>query len=188
MTQTKPGRHEKELDQALKQCGVKDPRGFELLRLLNSSAHIIESLADHSLRASGLSGPRLHLLIWLHVEEQRGNTQGVSPSRLSKFRHISKNTVSSLLRSLEEQGLIERTLSSEDKRKFHICLSEEGRALVCSTLPIHAAFVSRLFSGLSADEQATLVKLLGKLRQSLVDKVAASGLASNDGRRETNGE
>ncbi len=178
-TQTEPDQRAKALHQALKRCGVTNPRGIELMRSLNASAHIIEALAEQDLQASGLSVPRLRLLMWLHAEELGGSTQGVSPSRLSTFQHISKNTVSSLLKSLEEQGLIERTLSSQDKRKFHIRLSQKGRELVGSTLPHHAKFVTEVFSDLSVDEQSALAKLLNKLRQSLLDRAKASGLASH---------
>jgi DNA-binding MarR family transcriptional regulator len=149
MTATLLAKHDKELRQALKQCGINDPSGIDLFRLLNASAHLLEALAEHDLQASGLSFPRLWLLVWLRVEELRGNAQGVSPSGLSRFQHVSKNTVSSLLRSLEEQGLIERAVCDQDKRKFNIRLSPAGRKLVCAVLPEHGDSVIRLFACLS---------------------------------------
>jgi len=164
-------KREEEMREALKSCGVADPRGIELLRLLGASARLLELIAEQELQAVELSVPRLRLLVWLHVEEQRGNVQGVSPSRLSQFQHVSKNTVSSLLRSLEEQGLIERTLCAKDKRKFNIRLSEVGRKLVCSTLPGHGTSLEKALADFPKDEQAMLIKLLGKLCHSLLKKV-----------------
>jgi len=163
-------KHEKGFRQTLEQWGVDNPRGIELVRLLTTSTRLLEAIADHHLQSKGLSMPRLRLLIWLHVEEQRGNKQGVSPSHLSHFQQISKNTVSSLLRSLEHQGLIERTLSAEDKRKFNIRLSQAGRNLVRSILPNHGKFMTKTFAGLTVQEQEMLIKLLRKLRQALLEK------------------
>lgn len=52
--------------------------------------------------------PRWGLLMRLYIEEVSGNMSGLSPSQLSHYQHVSKNTVSALLRGLEEQGLIAR--------------------------------------------------------------------------------
>jgi DNA-binding MarR family transcriptional regulator len=165
--------HEKEFRQVFEAWGVDDLRGIELVRLLSATTRLLELIADHHLQAKGLSLPRLRLLISLHVAEQCGDKQGVSPSHLSHFQHISKNTVSALLKSLEDQGLIERALCDEDKRKFSIRLSRAGRTLVRSTLPNHSASMSTAFSALTAQEQETLIRLLHKLRQTLQEKASA---------------
>jgi len=171
-------KHERNFRQVLEAWGVESSRGVELMRALTASARLLEVVADHDLQASGLSTPRLRLLLWLRVEEQHGNKAGVSPSRLSHYQHISKNTVSSLLASLEGQGLIERTLSSEDRRSFKIRLTRAGRNLVHSTLPKHSSFMTEAFSDLTAEEQKALMKLLRKLRQSLLKQVEHCDLGS----------
>lgn len=150
--------------------------GIELFRALNASTRLFEVIADHHLQAAGLSAPRFRLLVWLNAEEMHGNKQGISPSRLSRFQHVSKNTVSALLASLEEQGLIERTLSREDKRKFNIRLSKAGRDLVGVTLPKHSSFMAETLVGLTVQEQATLVSLLHKLQLALLEKASQNGL------------
>jgi DNA-binding MarR family transcriptional regulator len=164
-------RHQ-EFHRVLEEWGVESSRGIELMRMLMGSARMLEVLADHDLQDVGLSLPRLRLLLWLGVDEQRGNKAGISPSALSHYQHISKNTVSSLLASLEEQGLVERTLSREDKRSFNIRLTKAGRDLVRSAIPQHGKYISEAFAELSAEEQKALLKLLQKLRQSLVKQVS----------------
>ena len=168
-------KHEEEFRQSLENWGVKNSSGIEMMRALATTKRLMELVADHELQAKGLSMPRLRLLLWLHVEEAEGDAQGVSPSLLSHFQHISKNTVSSLLRSLEEQGLIERTLCREDKRRFHICLSPAGRDLVRSTLPSYSLVMAETLACLSPKERETLIQTLGKLHQSLLEKASAGG-------------
>ncbi len=194
---TKP---ERDFHAALEQWGINDPKsaerlrrlassarpsdldrslrtlGIELFRSLGASTRLFEVIADHHLQAAGLSAPRFRLLVWLHVEEMRGNTQGLSPSRLSHFQHVTKNTVSSLLASLEEQGLIERAMSRTDKRQFNIRLSTAGRELIGSILPKHSTFMAETLSGLTLQDQAALVALLHKLQLLLLDRASHEGI------------
>jgi DNA-binding MarR family transcriptional regulator len=151
--------------------GDADPTGLQLFRLVRTTANLYETATHQALSASTLSGPRWHLLIRLLVQEERNHGAGLSPTHLSHCLNVSRNTVSALLRGLEEQGLIERTLDPDDRRVFWIRLSEEGRALVRSSAPRHLAYLNRLVAGLSAAEQAQLIELLDKLYRS----VAANG-------------
>lgn len=173
-----PTKHEKGFHDLLLLRGVEDMHGFALMRALMASARMLEVVTDHDLQEAGLSLPRMRLLVWLYLEERRGNPIGLSPSRLSHHQHISKNTVSSLLASLEEQGLVERALSSEDKRSFKIRLTRAGRALMQATLPKHNSSLNQVFSNLTTDEQKTLLKILGKLRESLVKQIEHCDLGS----------
>ena len=171
-------KREKEWQELLLAQGVEDSRGFALMRALMASAHLLEVVADHGLQAKGLSLPRMRLLMWLFAEEQRGNKDGISPSKLSHYQHISKNTVSSLLGSLEEQGMIERALCSEDKRSFKIGLTRAGRDLIRSALPTHNSSMTETFAALTAEEQKTLLKILHKLRESLMRQIEKIDLSS----------
>ncbi len=170
-------RHQ-ELHKLLAAWGIEQSRGMDLMRALMGAARMLEAIADHGLQTTGLSLPRLRLLLWLAVEEQCGNSAGISPSALSHYQHISKNTVSSLLASLEEQGLIERALCQEDRRSFNIRLTKAGRARIRAALPEHSKYVKDTFAGLTVDEQKTLLKLLQKLQQSLRQQIADKKLES----------
>ncbi|MBI5303360.1 MAG: MarR family transcriptional regulator [Chloroflexi bacterium] len=165
--------HEKAFAQLHAEWGVLDSRGIELMRLLNASARMFEVIADHYLQEHDLSVPRLRLLLWLYAADHHGNKEGLSPSRLSEFQHISKNTVSSLLDSLEKQGLVERALNPDDKRKFNIRISRTGRELLRKTLPAHGACLTHAVAGLTHEEQTALLKLLRKLRQTLAEQVVS---------------
>ncbi len=148
--------------------GDVDPTGLELLRLVKIVANQYDTIVRERLRAADLSGSRWRLLLRLHGEERDAASQGISPTHLSRCQNVSKNTISALLRGLEEQGLIERTLDPDDKRAFRIRLTEAGRARVRETAPQHLAFLNALVEGLTPDDQAQLIQLLGKLRRSLL--------------------
>ncbi|MFN8440412.1 MAG: MarR family transcriptional regulator [Caldilineaceae bacterium] len=152
--------------QFLADIGVQDFHGLELLRLVRMCANAYETSSSERLRNERISEQRWRLLLRLLVEEQQGNLD-VSPTHLSEAQHVSKNTISSLLRSLEEQGLIERTLDQTDRRQFRIRLSEEGRSLMRESMPVHIAFLNNLTSALNEEEVNTLHRLLMKLHRSI---------------------
>ncbi|MCU0509862.1 MAG: MarR family transcriptional regulator [Anaerolineae bacterium] len=147
--------------------GEVDPSGVEIGRLVRMICNLYETRIDDALREQGLSGPRWGLLLRMFAEEQRGHTGGMSPTHLSRCQNVSKNTISSLIGGLEEQGLVQRELDRTDKRVFRIHLTEEARHLVHSTAPEHIAFLNMLASGLTGEERDQLIALLEKLVLSL---------------------
>jgi DNA-binding MarR family transcriptional regulator len=147
--------------------GNVDPSGSEIGRLVRMVCNLYETRVDEALREQGLSGPRWGLLLRMFAEEQRGHAGGMSPTHMSRCQNVSKNTISSLVGGLEEQGLVERELDRDDKRVFRIRLTEEARRLVRETAPEHIAYLNALSSGLTADERQQLIGLLEKLAGSL---------------------
>ncbi len=152
--------------QFLIELGVQDTHGLEILRLVRMCANAYETSSSERLRNEHISEQRWRLLLRLLVEEQHGNLD-VSPTRLSETQHVSKNTISSLLRSLEDQRLIERTLDQTDRRQFRIRLTEEGRSLMRESMPGHIDFLNKLTSALNEEEVNTLQRLLQKLHRSI---------------------
>ena len=141
--------------------------GLELIRWLHMVTNAYAGAADEQLRGAGLSGPRWVLLFRLLAEERCGCGEGISPTHLSQRQNVSKNTISVLLRGLEEQGLIERTLVPDDRRAFQIRLTAAGRTLVETTAPAHIAFLNAVAAGLAEEESIQLIELLQKLHRSL---------------------
>jgi DNA-binding MarR family transcriptional regulator len=104
----------------------------------------------------------------LMVEQDAGNLQGLNPTRLSHYQNVKKNTISSLLRGLEEQGLVERTLDPEDKRGFFIRITPAGRKLLVDTIPSRLQGINQMTSGLTLAEKQQMIGLLDKLRRSVM--------------------
>ena len=149
--------------------GVPDLAAFDIARTLFQIGNLIDRTCGHSLRDGNLSSARLRLLVRLLVTERLGQPEGVSPTMLSRCHHVSRNTVSALLRGLEGQGLIEREVDAEDRRKFHIRLTPAGRDAALVQAPRFAAHMDGLFASLTAEERQTLLRLLGKVRNALLN-------------------
>ncbi len=147
--------------------GVEDTSGLELVAMIRGLANLYEMAEVPPEAGLDLSGPRWLLLLRLMAEEHEGNRDGLTPTGLSHFQNVSKNTISSLLRGLEDQGLIQRAIDPDDKRLFRIQLSERGRSLMAVAAPQRIRYLNCLVSGLTGDEKEQLFTLLGKLYHSV---------------------
>jgi DNA-binding MarR family transcriptional regulator len=161
--------------------GLDDTGGIEVLSLIRMLMSLFEMAESQDQCKVELSGPRWGLLLRLMAEEKLGNQGGITPTSLSRFQGVSKNAISSLLRGLEEQGYIQRTLDPVDYRIFHIQLTPAGRELVTSTAPKRLAYLNQLVSGLSEEEREQMITLLMKLYRSVVVRSNLSELPVHGG-------
>ncbi len=112
-------------------------------------------------------------MLRLLFEEQMGSPEGITPTVLSHSQRVSKNTISALLRGLEEQGLIQRNLDPKDLRVFRIQLTPTGRNLIMATAPGWVNDLNQMVSGLTPQEREQLFTLVNKLQHSLMSRVRA---------------
>ena len=149
---------------------IEDSSGIELFVMLQRVAHLSRLFDVEHGDDMGLSGPRWRLLLRLRIEEELGNSAGLNPTVLSRSQHVSKNTISALLRGLEAQGLIQRAVDAADLRAFRIQLTQAGRDYLRNTTPRRLEGLNQLLSGLAPQEQEQLTVLLEKLQRSLWDQ------------------
>ncbi len=141
---------------------------LELVNLMRMTVHFIDASLSQSPHLADLSGPRMGILMRLLAEEDMGNHQGIRPTRLSHYQNVKKNTVSSLISGLEEQGLVERTVDPEDKRGFNIRITPEGRERITTTMPERVRLINELTAVLTGVEKQQMITLLEKLRHAII--------------------
>lgn len=144
-----------------------DSRAVRLMDEIRLVSHALYQMGENSLATVGLSYAQYRILMALFFTEQIEGRGELNPSEISERQGTSRNTVSSLIASLEDQELVERHLDRQDRRKFNISLTEAGRNLVRANVSQHFEIIGRCFSTLSGDEQETLSQLLGKLSVSI---------------------
>jgi DNA-binding MarR family transcriptional regulator len=147
--------------------GLDDISGIELANHIRMLGNLYDAVISQNSEEGEISGPRWNVLMRLYGEEKQGNPQGINPTALSRSQRVSKNTISALLRGLEEQGLIQRELDSTDRRAFRIRLTQSGRELVRSTAPAHLSYLNQMASALSLEERQQLNALLEKLQRAM---------------------
>lgn len=140
-----------------------DPRAIRLMDEMRMVSHSLYQIGESSLIATGLSYAQYRILMSLFFCEQIEGRSELNPSEISERQGTSRNTISALIRNLEDQGLIERHLDKEDRRKFNIRLTEAGRSLVSEHASRHMRIIAGCFRSLTGDEQDRLSQLLAKL-------------------------
>lgn len=93
--------------------------GFIANRLVKSFLKVL----DHKLADFNLTGAQFCVLTKLFEEE------GLTQTQLAHRLYIESPTLVRTLDRLEEAGLIERRRVPEDRRAFHIFLTEKGRGM-----------------------------------------------------------
>ncbi len=148
--------------------GKTDTSAFELFRSLMKSYHILNSATERHIAKHDLSTAKMRILFWLKMRAEEGiDGGGLLPSELSRFQGVAPNTMSSLLTSLREAGLIEQVSHPADRRKHVIKITLAGLDLIQKVGPEHQQYIRDLFSGLSEEECQILITLLHKLNLSV---------------------
>ena len=77
---------------------------------------------------------------------------------------LGRSGLTRLLDRMERDGLVERTLSHEDRRQFDVAISSQGRAVFDRVWPGHTEGLDRYFSAPLTDRDVTALKrILAKL-------------------------
>ena len=83
---------------------------------------------------------------------------------------VTGGNVTYVMDRLEEQGLVVRERSPEDRRIVQAKLTEKGRALIVEVFPGHATFIDDLASHLEPSERDDLRRLLKKLGRAIQEE------------------
>ncbi len=136
---------------------------IEVTGQLRGFAHFINQRGDEGLASAGLSLAQWRILSHILFSEVMEGRSGMNPSEISKLHGTNRNTVSGLIRRLEQAGYVERELDLVDKRKFNICLTESGRQLVYDNSQRHFAALEEMFGVLSDEELVQFGRIFTKL-------------------------
>ena len=137
-----------------------------LSHLLRRSHFHAEKLFAQSLGHHGITSRQLALLVAV------SQNPDVSQRRAGELIALDMNTVSDLLRRMEEKQLVERRNSPDDGRSVTIRISEEGKAMLEAVHLDNLKYQKQLTARLSDREGAQLKALLRTLLDLEGDCVA----------------
>lgn len=147
-----------------------DPRKIRLMAQLRMATHALYQVSEESLAEANLSYAQFHLLMGLLFNEQIEDCPAMTPSAISRRQGTSPNTISALIRQLENSGLIARALDTQDRRKFNIRITDAGRRLVQEHAQRHLSSLDAAMAVLDNTEIETLSRLLDKLSQAVAQE------------------
>ncbi|MGD2070091.1 MAG: MarR family transcriptional regulator [Gemmatimonadota bacterium] len=96
----------------------------------------------------------------------------LSLGELAEKLLVTGGNVTYVMDRLEEQGLVRRDRSGEDRRVVLARLTDEGQKVISGVFPGHADFILELTEPLELDEKEVLRALLKKLGKGVASEAA----------------
>jgi DNA-binding MarR family transcriptional regulator len=95
--------------------------------------------------------------------------KGLTMGELSSRLMVTNGNVTGLTDALLREGLVSRAPEPDDRRSLRIRLTAAGKQVFDAMTPVHERWIDRLMAGMTRAEMAHLLKLLGRLKESLAE-------------------
>ena len=138
---------------------MESPLGSDLARLVR----VWRALIDHRLKPLELTQTHWVTLHNIHQLPQQSQIQ------LAKAIGIEQPSLVRTLDQLEEKGLISRQTCASDRRAKRIKLTEKAEPLINEMEEVIGKTRDEILSGVSKQEVETLLHLIRKLEQNILD-------------------
>jgi DNA-binding MarR family transcriptional regulator len=132
-----------------------------LIDELFETTHRLRLFVEARLREKGASVARLRALRMLARAEEPLRMRD-----LSEMTGVAARTTTSLVDSLERDGLVERVRHPEDRRAFLVRLTDEGVTCHREAEEIDRLALAEATAALDADDRARLRDLLALIREA----------------------
>ncbi len=129
-----------------------------LLAFMRAACEIFHDSDAHFARY-GTSCGRFTVLALLNRRPDRMLT----PSGIADSCGVTRATITGLLDGLEQDGLVERTRGSGDRRTMQVRLTAAGRRFLDGMLPDHFRRLARLMHGIGVSDRRILRRIAGTI-------------------------
>jgi DNA-binding MarR family transcriptional regulator len=146
------------IDRVSRELPGIDPLAMRLVLTLHRAANmLVYDLESTVHRPRGWSWPGFRVLfaVWL--------TGPVEARKVAELSGMSRAAVSALVNTLERDGLVIRERAPYDGRAVLLSLTDQGRRAITTAFQAHNEREQEWAGSLSAQEQRTVIDLLGKL-------------------------
>lgn len=129
--------------------------------VMRKAFRTIDAKVSESFREFGLTPTQFGVLDVLFA---KGGAMKIGELIDSMLATSGNMTV--VIKNMEKNGWVTRTICPTDKRAYLVTLTEAGRDLIQKALPAHIVAVEETFSVLTEEEQEQLIELLKKFKNS----------------------
>ena len=113
----------------------------------------------------GVTLPRFDVMAALY-----DSPEGLSMGGVSRRLMVSNGNVTGIVERLEREELVRRRANPDDRRSQLVRLTASGRTAFEEIAEVHEGWIASMLSGLSEEEVEQLKYLLGKAKQSVVNR------------------
>ena len=136
-----------------------DDGGTELTlpHLIKWAEMAVRAHTERAMRAVPVSGSQLFALVLLR---ERGET---TSAELARMMRLTPQAMTTLLKSLRDDGYIDRRTDSAHGRRLLMTLTDKGRRILAQARALSPAIEDDVLGGFTADERRTLKRLLTRI-------------------------
>jgi DNA-binding MarR family transcriptional regulator len=134
-----------------------DQTAVALMQALAVAGQVAEGRLEGALAQQGLSTAKLKVLREISLAGQP-----IPLGQLAERLQCAKSNITQMVDRLEQEGLVRRLPHDGDRRCMRAALTEKGQNRLESGMLAESRVHRQLLAGLSTDERAQLVALLGK--------------------------
>ena len=109
----------------------------------------------------GIGFGQYQFLLQLYLKD------GISHDELTELVAFDKATTTRAIKKLESAGYVKTILNEQDKRKYHIYLTEKALAKRDEIFAISILWENKLIGSLDDNELSTLKNILKKIEQNI---------------------
>ena len=134
------------------------------IKILNTT---IERVLNQEFSAYGITYAQATVIGYLTVAKRQNAECAVCQRDIEYSLGLAHPTVSSLLKRMEEKGIIEMRVQENDRRYKAIFLTEKGREMSDIVREKIREVTAQLFTDVDAEKQQEITDLLPKLIRNL---------------------
>ncbi|MBC3930163.1 MarR family winged helix-turn-helix transcriptional regulator [Undibacterium curvum] len=132
------------------------------LRMLSCSNRIENEIRSRLRAEFGITLPRFDLMAQLERYPD-----GLRMGELSRRMMVTGGNVTGITDQLEQEGLVQRVIDTNDRRAYSVRLTPAGRKGFSKMAAVHEEWIAELLGGLPAPDKSQLYSLLSRLKQQL---------------------
>lgn len=136
----------------------RDPYHEAVLSIVRTGS-ILTNAGEQLFRRFDLTEAQFNVLFSLKY-----NPRNVTQSDLGRRLVVTRASITSVLDRLESKGLVAREDVPDNRRIYHVVLTEKGRALIDEVEPLYRQRIYETMQGISDRECRELIALLDRVR------------------------
>jgi DNA-binding MarR family transcriptional regulator len=134
----------------------------EIAKNLMSTFQQFRHVMKNPKNIEGLKQNEMGLLFHIRFDCSEGS-EGATISELSSTLHVTSPSITQLVTSLEEQGLVIRKMDKDDRRSVKVSLTAKGNEITQKAEEQATSILTGLVEHLGAEKSVELTKILDEV-------------------------
>jgi DNA-binding MarR family transcriptional regulator len=138
--------------------------------LFTQTARVAAKYQDaYMKKKTGLSDVKFMVLMAFYYNP----TAAVTASQIAQWTDTAPHNVTTLIRRMQQEGLLRTRRDKKDKRTLNIMITEKGRTTLKESMAPAQKVIDRLMSSITAEDALSLEKVLKVIRLNAYEGIEA---------------